>query len=205
MRTISTWWLLAAFFSGMALAMLAEGLILNTRENRLEFSTPSHYLSGEPRLLARLHNAAEVPFQMQTTLWSGNRNHIFAQATKRCVVSFDLWEEKYSAVTLTPGKAPKKQSHLTATGAEKWCVDQMSLDITGLSSSEKLWSRLDIRAEDPSRDSALFGPGNIGEAGISLTSLLEVFSRPPRAQQPHWIFDTEQPFTLDQLRRGGRF
>ena len=36
---------------------------------------------------------------------------------------------------------------------------------------------LDIRAED-GKDGPLFGRGRIAESGISLTSLIELFSRP---------------------------
>lgn len=196
MRSIRAWWLVVAFLSGMVLAMGVEELILSAHDNRLEFSTPVHFLNGQP--MARLRNAAEVPFVIQTTLWSGNRNHLLRQATDRFIVSFDLWQETYSVVALqTP---PKSKSHLTASAAEKWCMDQMSLDTTGIPSSEPIWTQLDIRAEEPVRDGGLFGRGQIGESGISLTPLIEVFSRPARSQQPHWTFK-RGPETLEQVMR----
>jgi hypothetical protein len=196
MRSIRAWWFIAAFLTGMVLAMGVEELILNAHDNRLEFSTPIHFLSGQP--LARLRNAAEVPFVIQTTLWSGTRNNVFRQAKDRFLVSFDLWEETYSVTALeTP---QKRKSHLSATAAEKWCLEQMTLDTTGLSGSERIWTLLDIRAEDPIPTGALFGRGQIGESGISLTPLIEVFSRPARSQQPHWTIP-RGPETLDQIRR----
>jgi hypothetical protein len=196
MRSIRAWWLVAAFLSGMVLAMTVEELILSAHDNRLEFSTPVHFLN--PQLLARLHNAAEVPFVIQTKLFSGRSNNLYRQAEDRFVVSFDLWEEKYSVVALqTPRKS---KAHLTAADAEKWCLNQMALDTTGLSSSEPIWTLLDIRAEEPVRDGGLFGRGNIGESGISLTPLIEVFSKPARSQQPHWTFK-RGPETLDQVTR----
>jgi hypothetical protein len=194
MRSIRAWWLVVAFLSGMVLAMGVEELILSAHDNRLEFSTPVHFLSGQP--LARLRNAAEVPFDIQTKLWSGTRNNLVRQAEYRFVVSFDLWQEDYAVVALqTPRKS---KTHLTAAAAEKWCVDQMSLDTSGLSSSEPIWTQLEIRAEEPVREGGLFGRHDIGESGISLTPIIEVFSRPPRAQQPHWTF-TRGPVTLGQL------
>ena len=39
-RAIKSWWLVLAFLSGFALAMWAEEVILNWRDNRLEFSAP---------------------------------------------------------------------------------------------------------------------------------------------------------------------
>ena len=42
--------------------------------------------------------------------------------------------------------------------------------------------------------------GNLG-SGISLASLIEIFSRPPQAQQSHWSIEAG-PLTLDELKRG---
>ena len=44
---------------------------------------------------------------------------------------------------------------------------------------------------------------NISDSGISLTSLIEIFSRPAATTQPHWAVETG-PVTLDELRRGHR-
>ena len=196
MRSIRAWWLVAAFLTGMVLAMGVEELILSAHDNRLDFSTPVHFLVGPP--LARLRNAEAVPFDIQTKLWSGNRNNLVRQAEYRFVISWDIFQEDYSVVAFqTPHKS---KTHLTAALAEKWCTDQMTLDTTGLSSSEPIWTLLDIRAEDPIRDGGPFGRGEIGESGISLTPLIEVFSRPPRPQQPHWTFK-RGPERLDQITR----
>jgi hypothetical protein len=113
MRSIRTWWLVVAFLSGMVLAMGVEDLILSSHDNRLEFSTPVHFLDGQP--MARLRNAAEVPFDIQTKLWSGNRNNLVRQAESRFVISFDLWQQDYAVVALqTPRKS---KAHLTAAAA----------------------------------------------------------------------------------------
>jgi hypothetical protein len=186
--------LFAAFLAGMALAMVTEDLILRHRNNRLEFAAPhTDILTGQP--LARLRNAAEVPFLIKTTLWSGNKNHVFTSAVDRFMVSFDLWEQTFSVVKVA---APRKTaSHLTATAVRDWCVSQMSLDTTGLTGTEPLWARLEIRAEDPPRDGSLLGD-SVNSSGISLTTLIEIFGRPAGAQ-PHWTLDYPQ-FTLDSLK-----
>jgi len=197
-QNMKAWWLLAAFVSGMALAMFAEELILRAHENRLEFAPQVHFLSGTS--LARLHNAAEVPFDMKATIWSGNRNHVFAHNEDRFVVSFDIWEESFK---VTKATAPQKSvSHLNAAGVESWCMNQMSMDLAGLSGNEPFWARLEIRAEVPLRDSGLFGRGSVSESGISLASLIDIFSRPPQAEQPHWTL-TSPRLTLDELRKRG--
>jgi hypothetical protein len=201
-RTIKSWWLILAFLSGFALAMAAEELILNWRDNRLELSTPRvHFLVGKP--LERLHNAAPVTFNFQVTLWSGNHNHIFRRTADRFVVSYDVWQEDFKVTKLlAPARAA---THLTATSAEAWCQEQMSsdLDLAGLSDSEPFWLRLEIRAQD-GKDGPLFGRGNISDSGISLTTLIEIFSRPAQAHELRWGPYEIGPVTIDELKRSHR-
>jgi len=199
-RTIKPWWLIAAFLSGLAFAMAAEDLILSTEESRLEFSAPRvHFLVGKP--LERLRNASEVPFDFKITLWSGTRNHLLREVPARFVVSYDLWEEKFSVTRLLPTRRTAR--HLTDIAAEAWCLKQMSQDVTGVSAAEPLWARLEIRAQDGKEAGLPFGRGNITDSGISLTSLIEILSRPAATTQPHWTIETG-PVTLEELRRGRR-
>ena len=72
-----------------------------------------------------------------------------------------------------------------------------------LTGSEPFWARLEVRAENPEREGGLFGRGSVNESGISLTSLIELFSRPPQPQQPHWALQAG-PLTLDELKRRNR-
>ena len=197
MRTIKSWWLILAFVSGFALAMAAEELILNWSDNRLELSAPRvHFLAG--KALERLHNAAPVPFDFQLTLWSGTHNHVFRHTAERFVVSYDVWQEDFKVTKLQA--LTRAASHLTAPAAEAWCLDQMSFDLTGLSNSEPFWVRLDILARD-GKEGPLFGRGNISDSGISLTSLIEIFSRPAQARDSHWGPYEVGPLTIDELKR----
>jgi len=197
-RTIRSWWLLVAFLSGFALAMAAEELILSARDNRIEFSAPRvHFLAGG-RPLELLHNAAPVDFDFQVTLWSGSHDHVYRRIAERFVVSYDLWEEQFSVAKL---QSPRKTaSHLAASAAEAWCVEQMSVDVSGLDASQPFWARLEIRAQDRKESGPLFGRGKISDSGISLTNLIEIFSRPPLAAQAHWTLDAG-PLTLNELKR----
>lgn len=196
MRTIKTWWLVAAFLSGVALAMWAEELILRTQENRIEFSAPGvRFLAGKP--LERLRNAAAVPFDIQVTLAAGRPDRIVRRNAARFVISYDLFEERYSVSKLA---GPRRAAgHMTAREAEAWCFQEMSIDVNGLAPSDPLWASMDIRAVDE-RDFRIFGRDNITDTGINLTSLIEIFSRPPSAAQPHWSLEAG-PVTLEQLRR----
>jgi hypothetical protein len=195
-RTIKTWWVIAAFISGLAFALAAEDLILSTQDNRLEFAAPRlHFLVGKP--LERLRNAAEVSFAFRITLFSGNQTHKLQETASRFVVSYDLWEEKFSVTKLA---SPRRTArNLADTAAEAWCLREMSMDVTGVGAKEPLWARLEIRAED-SKDGGLpFGRGNITDSGISLTSLIDIFNRPPAVTQAHFNVEAG-PVTLDELR-----
>lgn len=198
-KTIRRWWLVAAFVSGVATAMFAEELILRSQGNRLDFSAPRlHYLTGRP--LARLKNAEPVAFDFQVTLSLTNQTNVVRQNTARFVVSYDLWEERFAVTKVAPAR--KTASHLTATEIESWCVQEMAItDLNGIAANQQLWAHMEIRAEDE-RESRLFGRDNITDSGISLTSLIERFSKPSKANQPRWVLDAG-PITLEQLRRGG--
>lgn len=197
MRAIKSWWFILAFLSGFALAMWAEEVLLNWHDNRLEFSAPRVRFLEEGKPMELLHNAEAVPFGFQVTLWSGNHNHIFERLHDEFVVSYNLWEEKFMVVkTQSPAR---KIEHLTAPDAEKWCWQQMTLDVTGIAPDEPLWVRLDVRAEDD-KGSPLFGRG-VSQSGISLTTLIDLFSRPPRRGQTHWGPYELGPFTIDELKR----
>lgn len=198
MRAIKSWWLILAFVSGFAFAMVAEELLVSLRADHLEIAAPRvHFLAAE-KPLAHLHNAEAVPFDVQVTLLSGTRSHVFSQLTDQFVVSWDLWEEKFRvSKTQSPMKSA---SHLTGPAAEQWCFERMSegLDVARLGKTEPFWVRVEIRAED-SKDGPLFGRGNISESGISLASLIDVFSRAARPQQSHWGPFENGPYTLDGL------
>jgi hypothetical protein len=195
-NSIRWWWLALAFLCGVATAMFAEELRMRTQGNRIEFTVPrTHFISG--RLLARLKNAEPIALDVQVRLASGVSTNVVRQNTARFAISYDLWEERFSVTQLAPVR--KTASHMQASDAEAWCVQQMAItDLAGVSTTQPLWAHMEIRA-DAERETRLFG---ISDAGISLTGLVEIFARPAKASQPHWSLDAG-PVTLDQLRRGG--
>jgi hypothetical protein len=133
------------------------------------------------------------------TLFTNGRTRTEKRVAARYVVSYDLWEEKFSVTSLTGTR--KSARHLNAQAAETWCLEQMPLDTTGLSEAEPFWVRLEVRAQQSRGAANVFGRENLSEAGISLNGLVEVFSRPAQTDQPHWSLDAG-PFTLGQLRKG---
>ena len=171
--------------------------MLRAQENRLEFSAPQlHFITGRP--LERLRNAAPVAYDIKVTLWAGNRNNIQGSQTARFVISYALWEERYS-VTKVSSTPRRSASHMKDSEAEAWCLQEMSMDVTGVPANQPLWARMEIRADDD-RNFGLFR-GKISEDGITLTDyFVELFSGKPRAGQSYWDL-AAGPVRLDQLRR----
>jgi hypothetical protein len=199
-RTIKTWWLVAAFVSGFGLAMWAEGLALNWRNNYLEFSAPHmHFLTGPS--LERLQHGAQVPFDFKVSLYSGNKSHLFSQLAERFLVSYDVWGETFSVVKT---QSPRSiVTHLDAAEAEAWCLKQMPVNPAGLTDAETLWARVEVRVPPDGKSANPFGRDSISESGINLTGLIDLFSRPPASAQPHWTLDAG-PLTLEEVKRGNR-
>ncbi|MGA3186554.1 MAG: hypothetical protein ABSF22_05525 [Bryobacteraceae bacterium] len=199
-RTIKTWWLVAAFVSGFGLAMLAEDLALRWHNNLIEFSAPHlHFLAGQP--LERLQHGAQVPFDFKISLYSGAKNHLFKQLAERFLFSYDVWGEQFSVVKT---QSPRIQvTHLDVADAEAWCWKQMHMDPSGLDDAEKLWTRVEIRVPPDTKISNPLGPDRISESGINLNGLIELFSRPPASTQPHWMLENG-PLTFEEVKRGSR-
>ncbi len=148
------------------------------------------------KIIERLKNGASVGFVSQLSLTAESGGPALKRAVERFVVSYDLWEEKFSAVRL--GATRRAISRATAAGVEAFCVDGLSLDAAGFSRDRQFWLKLEIRAEDPKELGAV-----VGEPGINLARLIELFSRPARGQQPHWTVE-RGPLRLADLKTAGR-
>jgi len=174
-----------------ALGVSTPELTVRSSADELHVAAPRlHFLTGKS--LDRLHDGAAVPFDFQLTVAAGSRSNIVAQALERFIVSYDVWEEKFSVVRLRDLR--KSGSHLSATAAEAWCLDNIFASKANLPADQPLWTRLEIRS------AAQKGPGAISQdAGISLTALIEIFSRPTRPHEEHWALESA-PFRLADLK-----
>lgn len=150
-----------------------------------------HFLTGNP--LKRLKDGDSVVFLTQLTLTTDNFSTILRRAPERFVFSYDLWEEKFSVAKLGPGH--RTASLLVAPAAEAWCLDNVAISSTGLRGDRPFWVRFELRAAESKDEAAV-----LGEPGINLTRLIEIFSRRPRDQQPHWSADAG-PLRLGELKR----
>lgn len=179
--------------------------MLRLRDEELHINAPRlHFITGTS--LDRLKNGADARFDFQLSLSLDSRTNLFDRAVERIAVSYDLWEEKYSVTRLSStstlrGTLSRRShefrsaSHLTAEGAENWCVDNLAVSTSGINPSQLLWMRFEIRTVDPKETSPLFG-----DTGVSLTRLIDLFSHPPRTGQQRWSLETG-PIRLSDIRK----
>ncbi|HVW11080.1 MAG TPA: hypothetical protein VHC90_20990 [Bryobacteraceae bacterium] len=157
------------------------------------------FLTGKS--LQRLKDGASVAFVAQLIV-SDTPNYLStnARAVARFAVSYDIWEDRFSVTTITDRPEQKRTiSHQLAPAAESWCLDNLAILRAGLPSDRPLYLRLDLRVEDP-RDQA----GVIGDSGISLSKLVEIFSRPVRDKQDRYPTWTAGPIRLEDIPKGAR-
>jgi hypothetical protein len=190
MRSPFAWLPALVCFELIALSVASEDLIPHRSSYDLQVTAPRlHFLTG--RSLQRLRDGVSVPFDFQLSIASGVKTNVMQRALERFVVSYDLWEEKFSVVRLR--NLRKSNPGLSSNAAESWCLDNVFVPISSLPADRDLWARLEIRSVDSKQESAFEDPG------LSLTTLIEVFSRPARAQQDHWLRESG-PFRLGDLK-----
>ena len=141
-----------------------------------------------------MRNGAAVALNFQLTVSAGVR--VLRRTAERFVVSYDLWEERFS-VTRTSGTR-RAASHLTQQATETWCLEQTALPTETLPQDRPLMMRVEVRVEELKNP----GAGDV-EPGLSLTALIEVFSRPARADEQSWNREVG-PFRLQELRQNGK-
>ena len=173
-------------------ALAAERLSVIWDGDDLHVAAPQlHFLAGKP--LERLKDGASVVFLTQLTLTTDRFDSILRRTPERFVFSYDLWEERFSVTKL--GLGQRTVAHLSAAAAEAWCLDNVAISASSLPPDHPFWLRFELRAADPKDEAA-----EIGEPGINLTRLIEMFSRRPRDQQPQWTAEAG-PLRLGDLKR----
>ena len=93
------------------------------------------------------------------------------------------------------GGAPRTRSHLSASAAEEWCLESMVISASGLTPDGLFWLRFEMRPADARELSSV-----VGEPGISITRLIEIFSRRAHGEQTRWVAEAG-PVRLAELRK----
>jgi hypothetical protein len=176
----------------VALTVSSDDLFTRRSLNDLHVVAPRlHFLTG--KTLQRLHDGATAPFDFQLTISKGTKNNVIARAVERFVVSYDVWQEKFAVVRMSDFR--KLGMNASSNAAELLCVDNIFVPAFKLPAGEDLWARLEIRTVDQKNQSS-----PVSDAGISIISLVELFSRPPRPEQDRWTLETAA-FHIDNLKQ----
>ncbi|HYL75826.1 MAG TPA: hypothetical protein VEU96_16570 [Bryobacteraceae bacterium] len=173
------------------MSVSSEDLILRRSAGEIHVLAPRlHFLTG--KALQRLRDGATVPFDFQFTIAAGSRTNVVQRTVERFMVSYDVWEEKFKVVAL--GNYRRYGSHLSANAAEAWCLENIFVPSANLPADKQLWARLEVRGVEPKEQASTFT-----DPGISITTLIEIFSHQPRLQQEHLTLEST-PFLLSDLK-----
>ncbi len=177
-----------------ALAVSAQPLQLRVNGDFLHIYAPQlQFLNG--KILERLKDGGDVAFLGQISASSDGHKTVLARGVARFALSYDIWEERFKVTLL--GNARQSASNLSLASVQTWCLDRLTLNRSQLPTSQLFSVRIELRVEDPADQR-----GILGESGISLTRMVELFSRPARDKQQHWTFDSE-PMLLTNIKGGG--
>ncbi len=180
----------AVEYNVLRLAARLDGEVLHI------FAPNFSFLNGKP--LERLKDGASIAFIAQLTV-SSSPNYVVpdARSVARFAVSYDIWEERFSVTKITDRPDQKRTvSHLPGPEAEAWCFNNLAISRNDVPADKPFYLQLDLRVEDP-RDQA----GVIGDSGISIARMVQIFSRPVREKQVHWLLDSG-PVRLEDFRKG---
>jgi hypothetical protein len=176
----------------------APQLLVRLDGDYLRVSVAPHlnFISG--RALERLKDGASVAFIGQLTIVE-NPNAIVpeARSAARFALSYDIWEEKFAATRM--GDRPDSRrsvSHLSAFSIENWCLDNLVIERAQVPADRAFYVQLDLRAEDPREQNRI-----MGDSGINITQLIDVFRAPVRGGQKPWHY-MAGPMRLADLRKG---
>jgi hypothetical protein len=150
----------------------AQSTTIRVESNALRVRAPGfRFIDGVP--LIRLKDGRSVRFDFGLSVLARPGAASLARANQGCIVSYDLWEERFAVTTtVTPARSI---SHLTASDSEVWCLDHVTVPVTPILTGrgdEPFWVRLEFEAVDQD-------PLDRGDdSGFSLRGLVDRLSRP---------------------------
>ena len=190
-RIIRRSWLLAGLAIPVFRAWAEPVLRVTSDGDNLHVAAPQlHFLTGRP--LARLKTGNIVVFLSQLTLFRDDRVTVIRRKPERFTVSYDLWEEKFQV-----GMAVDRRSasRLSLEETETWCLQNLAISALGLETQRPFWLRFELRTASEKEISEV-----AGDSGISIRSLIEMFSRRAGPDEGHWTLNAG-PLRLGDLPR----
>jgi hypothetical protein len=190
-------WLLAGMALPLFRARAAEVLSVAYDGDTLRPMAPTlHFLTGKP--LDRLKDASTVAFVSQLTIFGEDHVSVIKQAHERMIISYDIWEERFS-VKMSMANLRTTSPLATTAATENWCLENLAISTAGLPRDRFFYLRWELRSVDQREIANV-----MTEPGLSFRALIELFSRKPGADGPHWQLDTSRLRLADLVRMPGR-
>jgi len=164
-----------AFIGSLAVPLEAQHVGIARVGDAVAVQAPGlGFIKGE--MLSRLKDGRAVRVDFDLTALPGPGGAAVTRGQRTFVLSYDLWEERF-AVTMA-GEPPRSVSYLTANAAEAWCLEHVTIPLATLGRlrDAPFWIRLEYRILDSEP-----APASDEGAGLTLRSLIELFSKRPRA------------------------
>ena len=162
--------LIAATLSSLDARLGSQSMTVTTTGGEVRVQAPGfRFIAGEP--LARLKDGLTVRVALELRVLAGPGAAVAAtQSRQTFVLSYDLWEERFAAAV--SGTGSRSVSHLTAEAAEAWCIQQLTVPVSGLGPlrSQPFWIRL---------ESQIVNGGSDGreDEGLTLRGIIDTLSR----------------------------
>ena len=185
--------LLLLIFSFLpALRVSAQSISLQPDGDHMHVKAPQlHFLSG--KAVEKLRNGSAVTYIITLAATPSRQRKAALLAREKFVVSFDLWEEKYSVVQDKSGG--RAASHLASDMAEAWCLDNMPIPVRSIPDRQPFMIRLECFIEESEGNES-----GEGYSGLTLAAIIDVFSRKKREEPLRWEA-AAGPFLLDDLKK----
>ena len=178
-----------AFIGSLAVPLEAQNVgIARTGDAVAVRAAGLGFIKGET--LARLKDGRTVRIDIDFSVLPGPGGVAAAHSRRAFVLSYDLWEERF-AVTMA-GPPPRSVSYLTATAAEAWCLEHLTIPVAELGklTDAPFWIRLEYRILDGTTP-----PARQEDSGLTLRGMIEALSRRAKPTEPTHAIEAG-PFRL---------
>jgi hypothetical protein len=176
-------------FGWLIAQLSAQAVTISTANDSLRVhATGFGFIKGAA--LTRLKEGQSVRVDLEMNVLSKSGGAAVAKNRQTFVLSYDLWEERFAATQ--PGTPPRSVSHLTSTGVETWCLDQLTVPLKALGAVTRdapFWIRLAYRFLD---GDVATDPDDVG---FTLRGLIDAFSRRRTTDEATYAFEAG-PFRL---------
>jgi hypothetical protein len=171
-------------------ALSAQALSVRVENGQIRFAARQlRLLTGDP--LLRLKDGASVVYLFKVSIGGERRGAPIAQETYRFVVTYDLWEEKFSVTEIEPAR--RSVSRLSDSAAQTWCTDAIAISVAGIAADRQLWALVEYDTQELGSDSTR-------GSGSPLGSLIDIFGGKKNPKQPVRGSLELGPFRLSDLR-----